>query len=107
MIEIPVSNSPEQLFSLEIDQVVYNFRIIYNTRWQVWTMDVLDNSNIEILTGVTLVGGVNLLEQHNIGITNLFAINIADRSLDANIENLGTDVGLFILTEAELNELTV
>lgn len=107
MIEIPVTNSPEQIFSLEIDQVVYNFRIIYNTRSMVWTMDILDNSKIEILSGITLVGGVNLLAQHNIGISNLFAINIVDRRLDANIQNLGTDVGLFILSDAELNELTV
>jgi len=49
-----------------------------------------------------MVGGINMLDQYNITIDNLFTVNLVNTRLDPEVDNFGTDSKLFNLTEEEL-----
>ena len=105
MLEIPLNSSPEQILSTTIDGEVYTIRVIYNSRTGVWTAD-FSNKGIELLVGVTLVGGTNIFNQYNIPIKTAYVVNLENNKLDATAENLGSVVKLFILTEGEVDSVS-
>lgn len=101
MIEIPLTASPEQIFSILISDNVYDIRVILNSRTGVWSISFAQNGT-DILNGIALVGGVDILNQFNIPITNAYVINLENPTLDPNKTNLGIVAKLFILTDDEV-----
>lgn len=108
MIEIPLTNDPEQIFSVRINNLAYDFRVILNSRANngrgIWSLDI-SRQGVDILVGLALVSGVNLLEQHNLPISNLFVVNLDNSDQDPTKTNLGSGSKLFILSEEELNNV--
>tara|TARA_R110000851_G_scaffold96792_2_gene209940 strand:+ start:23531 stop:23845 length:315 start_codon:yes stop_codon:yes gene_type:complete len=102
MLEIPLNSSPEQLFSIPLEGETYNCRVVLNSRSGVWAIDFSQN-NTDIVVGVALVGGVDILNQYNIPITNMFIVNLDNSALDASKDGLGTISKLFILTDEEIS----
>lgn len=102
MLQIPLINAPSQTLTIIIDNIEYSLRIIYNTREETWSMDI-SSSDFE-LTGISLVGGVDLLSQHTTPINNIYMINVSGLTIDANIDTLGTEVVLVIATSEEIEE---
>lgn len=101
MIEIPLTSDPEQLFSIIINETVYDVRVVYNTRLVVWSISLSQN-DVKIISSVALVAGVDIFLQYDIGLSNAFVINLDDSTQDATADNLGTVTKLFILTDAEV-----
>lgn len=101
MFEIPLTASPEQEFSITISDDVYDIRIVLNSRTGIWTIGFAQ-SGTDLLNGIALVGGVDILRQFNIPITNAFVINLENPDLDPSKTNLGTVAKLFILTDEEV-----
>lgn len=101
MIEIPLNNSPEQLFSIVINDEAYDCRVILNSRAAAWSISFSQN-DIDIVDGISLVGGVGITDQYNIGIENAFVVNLDELNLDPTVDNLGTVAKLFILTDEEV-----
>lgn len=60
--EVPLSNN-SQTFTISIDRTIYRLNIVW--RSTVYVMDILDNSNNIIISGIPLVSGLDLLEQFN------------------------------------------
>ena len=104
MIEIPLNSSPEQLFSINLSGVSYNIRVIYNSRLSVWSISFLQGIT-PVIEGVPIVGGIDILKQYNIPISNIYMVNLDNPKLDPNINNLGTTAKLFILTDAEVGNV--
>jgi len=105
MIEIPLTSEAEQIFTIELNSVVFSFRVIYNTRLGIWSADISSGGN-ELVNGVALVTGLDIMAPYNIGLTNLYVINIAVNNAEANSSNLGTDVRLYQLTDEEVSSVT-
>ena len=101
MIEIPLNSTPEQLFTIILDEVIYDCRVIINSRTGLWTMSIA-SEGVDLVNGVALVGGVDILKQHNLPINNIFLIDTNNTRLNAGVDNLGTAFRLVILTEEEL-----
>lgn len=101
MIEIPLSDVPAQKFSTIINGATYQMRVIWNTRRQTWTMDIAQEGE-DILVGLTLVGGVDLMKQYTFPIKNMFMVNVDDSSADISRDGLGTASKLLILTDEEV-----
>ena len=80
MIEIPLNSNPEQLFSSSINGLLYTFRVVLNSRKNVWTLSISQNGE-SLIDGVAMVGGVNIVEQYNIGISNIYTVNIENPNL--------------------------
>lgn len=101
MIEIPLNSSPEQLFSITLNGNTYDCRVILNSRTGVWSISFAQ-SGIDIINGVSLLGGVDVLKQYNIPIENAYVVNLDNTNQDPTKDNLGTVAKLFILTEEEV-----
>lgn len=101
MIEIPVNSDLAQRFSVAIDGVRYRVRVTYNSFREVWTMDLEDSSG-PVVSGISLVGGVDLVKQYNLPFQGMYVINLEDSSADASATNLGEEVRVVILEEGDL-----
>jgi hypothetical protein len=64
MAYLPLTNNPEELFSVSILETVYNFRQLWNTNYEFWTLDILEADDNPLVYGVKLVTGSYLLEQY-------------------------------------------
>jgi len=102
MIEVPLNSSPEQLFSITLDGNTYDCRVILNSRTGVWSISFAQ-SGVDIINGIALLGGVDILNQYNIPINNMYIVNLNNTNEDASKINLGTVSRLFILTDAEVS----
>ena len=101
MIEIPLNSNPEQLFSITIGEQTYDIRVISNSRRAMWTISFAQ-SGVDILNGVALFGGVDILRQHHLPIKNMYVVDLENNKLDPSLDNLGTAAKLFILTDEEV-----
>jgi hypothetical protein len=104
MIEIPLDNSPEQVFSIRLENLVYRLRVTLNSRLAVWDIGFWRN-DIPVVTGVALLGGIDILNQYNLALKNLFVVNTEGEPLDPTKENLGTGNRLILIPEDEFIEL--
>lgn len=59
--EIPLTPD-NQLFSLSQNNVAYKMRMIW--RGDCWFLDLLDDREADIITGIPLVVGIDLLQQY-------------------------------------------
>lgn len=101
MIEIPLNSSPEQLFSITLSGNTYDCRVILNSRTGVWSIS-FSQSGLDIVVGISMVGGVDILKQYNIPIENAYIVNLDNTNEDPTKDNLGTVAKLFILTDEEV-----
>ncbi len=105
MIEIPLTSDPEQTFSIVINSVLYDMNVKYNSRTEQWGLSI-SRDNVKLVDGVALVCGIDLLAQFNIGIKNLYMINLEEYNLDPNFDGLGVSSKLFVLTDEEIENVT-
>lgn len=63
MLILPLTNNPEENFSITISEVVYNLRQLWNTLG-FWTIDVLDENGDPLAYGVKLVTRTELTFQY-------------------------------------------
>ena len=101
MIEIPLSNSPSQSLSVNHEDVVYDLRVLFNSRTRLWEMDIASNS-VDLVSGVGLVSGVDILAAYTLNLRNLFVINLEDPIGDPTIDSMGSGAKLIVFTDAEL-----
>lgn len=101
MIEIPLNANPEQLFSITLDSINYDMRVILNSRTGIWSIDI-SRLGVEIISGVPLLGGVDIFKQHNLPIVNAYVVNLEKSNNDPTRAGLGSNSKLFILTDEEI-----
>lgn len=101
MIEIPLTSSPEQLFSILIDGNNYDCRVILSSKTGIWSIS-FSQAGEDIVTGVPLLSGIDIMNQFNLPIHNAFIINLDAANQDPSKTNLGTSAKLFILTDEEV-----
>ena len=100
MIEIPLTSSPEQLFSVILNGETYDCRVMFSSRKRTWSIAFAQNGE-DVVTGVDLLGGIDILHQFTLPIENMYVVNLDDSRVDADVDNLGTVAKLFLLTEEE------
>jgi len=64
MTSLPFTLNPEEFFQIVIFENLYNMRQLWNTGGQYWTLDINDESNNTLVSGVKLVSGIFLLTQY-------------------------------------------
>lgn len=99
--EITLTTDGSQTFSVVLDGATYVFVVSYNYRWGVWTANI-SSEGVELVNGVALVGGTDIVSQFTFALKNLFMSDLTGQKLDATGDNLGTDVRLYKLTDAEV-----
>jgi len=101
MIEIPLNSRSAQNFNITIDGNVFDCRVILNSRTGVWSIN-FSQDGVHLVSGVSLLGGVDQLQQYNLPITNMYMVNLDNTDQDPTKLNLGTGAKLFILTDEEV-----
>ena len=102
MIKIPITNSPEQIFTIELFGVVYQLRILLNFRLARWSISFKSELGEQLIDGISMVGGVDILDAHNLPFKDMYIVNLANITQDPTIENLGTDSILMIIEEGDI-----
>ena len=108
MIEITLTDSPSQSFSIVLLGVTYDVVVNLNTRANegagIWSICFAVNG-VDLINGIPLLGGVDILRQHNLPIKYMYMININDSLQDPNIADFGVGSRLIMLDEEEAAEL--
>lgn len=98
--EIPLINAPQKLRTV-IAGKQYQFKIVWNQIHGAWILDIADQSGLIIITGIALVPGADLLEQHrHLGMH--FGLRcFPDGNINEPIryDNLGTTSHLVVVTQ--------
>lgn len=89
-----------QSFQLQLVNTIYNFLVQWNSQTETWQIDISDNSGAPIVTGIPMVGNVDLLEQYAyMGIGGaLIASTDNAPDMPPTFENLGTTGHLYFVT---------
>ncbi|WP_036769330.1 phage baseplate plug family protein [Photorhabdus australis] len=99
---MPVSEIPltanNQTFAIKLGNTDIKMRLIYRDI-AGWVMDIQDKSGVELLTGASLIPGVNLLEQYPyIGINGMLVIaSDADSAEYPTKDSLGLSSHLYFI----------
>ncbi|WP_342111735.1 phage baseplate plug protein [Methylobacterium sp. SI9] len=63
--QLPVVPSQAQRFKLDLNGTIYSFRLTYNDAQDgCWILDIGDENGGVLVAGISLVSGVDLLDQH-------------------------------------------
>ena len=96
LIKIPIDPlRANYSFKIDLEGTTYTLSFRYNTRDTVWVMDIADEGENIILSGITLLLGTILLERFpnsNIPPGDFFILSLEDETSEATRENLGIDV---------------
>ena len=102
MIEIPLTSDPEQLFSIVLNDDTYDVRVTLNSRTGIWSIS-FSIGDVTLVDGVALLGGIDILDQYNFPIGNIFIVNLDKPDMDPEQDNLGIVARLFMLTDSEVS----
>lgn len=100
--EIPLSGSPET-FSINLNGTPYRLTTRYcDAQNGGWFLDIADSAGNPIVSGISLVTGVNVLGQYGYADiaagAALYVVNVAGGDAAPTFDNLGTDVRLVLAT---------
>lgn len=85
---IPITAEiPSQRFSITLDDIAYFMIAKWNSRAAFWTLDIQDENEIAIISGITLKKGNDLIEAYNLTLKQPLSI----RGSEATLSNIGTD----------------
>lgn len=88
---------------IDLDAVSYRFRFNWNERESAWYFDLLDDSLVELQTGIKVVVGWPLLRKGAKGPSGLLeAIDTSGRDVDAGFAELGSRVKIMYTPASEL-----
>jgi len=87
---LPLTNNPEESFSVPINDIIYNFKQLWN-EFGFWTLDILDADGNVLIYGVKLITKENLLKQYPQIPFDLISDNDEDPTRN-NLESFALDV---------------
>lgn len=64
MLTISMADANDFVETVILDTTAYRFHFAWNDYAQIWTVDVCDNDNVDIVRGIPLVSNFPLLAQY-------------------------------------------
>lgn len=104
------NRSSKYTIEVELNSEVFRLRFIWNSREQSWYMDILDQDDIEILTGIKLVINYELLLQYEAydnlpkGEFILWDLEKNPKTGGVTFDNFGRRYQLIFFTDEEIEE---
>ncbi|MCH8821328.1 hypothetical protein IID23_02270 [Patescibacteria group bacterium] len=103
---IPLTSNASSIFEIEIEDRLLTLQTKFNGRAGTWTLNI-DEGDIPLAIGITLVLGVDIIRQLNLEIGALLCFDTSEQGVDAEIDTLGSQVLLMHLTEEEIAALEI
>ena len=96
VFEIPLS-SGAQKFSIRLGENTLQIRLVWREAERVgWFIDLFDNDGLDLITGIQLRSGRNILEEHaHLGLGALTVSLDVDTSRDPPYDEMGSKVQLY------------
>jgi len=104
MIQLPFKPLSNQRVTTSIGGIEYTFRLVWNTRAQLYTMDIRVDG-VDAVTGINVTSGVDILGQYNLPISNMVAINLANPKAELSKRSIGATSFIFLLTDSEVESI--
>lgn len=107
MLQIPLtSTSPWYEFTSVLEGETYRLTVRYNSVYAAWYLDILGLSNEVDLKGITLLGGIDLLEGLTVlELGKLFIYDQEGKETEPDRDSLGNRHILLYLTLSEVEDL--
>lgn len=105
MTEVPVDNTPCKSFSFVTPEGAFRFRTYWNNLASTWFLDVIDQDDTTIISGIALVTGCNnLLQGTGLDLFEGKALFVIDYSGNGNrtYEGFGTDAKVYMTMTGEV-----
>lgn len=102
---IPLSKNYSAIFTIELESEIYQFRTLFNSRAGNWSFDLF-RDDVEIVSGVSMILGSNIIAQYNFDIGVLLMVDLERTFLDATAFDIGERVVLVHTTEEEIENAT-
>ncbi len=97
--EIPLTpDSADQTFDLTIEDVPYSFRVLWNERFQYFSLSISEKGGEEIITNVKMVAGYPLIRSEYLFpfSGNLYFLHRGGKTYRPTFDDIGKDTyGLF------------
>jgi len=105
MITVPLTPGLfDYAFTVDIDEVMYNFRMVYNSRSRIYYLDIRDIDRNPILMGYPLVEGANTGRFSIPGLFGglLLVFDTSRKQENGDKETMGQTVKVYHIPEDEL-----
>ena len=98
--EVPMTPLPQRI-AITLAGNPWNLAVYWNDILGVWVLDISDQSQVPVLTGIPIVAGVDLLAQHqHLGFGGSLVVQSdANSFADPTFENFGLGSRLIFATE--------
>lgn len=98
--QIPLAAGTAQTLSVSLNSVIYNLTLTWNVPAQSWLLNIADGNGNDLLDGLPLVTGCDLLAQYAyVGIGgSLYVMTAGEGDSVPNFTNLGTQGNLYFVT---------
>lgn len=107
IIQLPVTSDPGQDFVIQLGSAKWELYIRWNDRSGFWTMDITEyNSQTNIVSGVPLLLGCDILVPYSLGNGSLFAYDETGSGQDAGYDDLGSRINLYWFSQDEIDAIT-
>ncbi len=100
--EVPLSNDPEQLFRFNAGGASYEARVIFNYRSGMWSISLATNG-APLVSGVPMLSGIDIFRQYNIGIKNVYMVNVENIIADPTSSGLGSVSKMIIFDDGDID----
>lgn len=105
-VVIPFKSFPSFIENITLDDIVLNFKFIWNGRDNAWYMDISDSINDPILQGIKVINGWELIARYTDirlpqGALLVVSLNSDEEIIDRN--GMIDNYSLIYLTEEELD----
>jgi len=101
---IPVrADLPAYTFQIDLEGKLYTFTFRYNERMDRWLMDIADENENPLLSGIVILTDYNLIERFKddaLPPGEFFALDESGEQKYAGREDLGNDIKLFYVEAA-------
>lgn len=101
LLEIALINSPDQVFDVTLDEVPYTFRVLYNDRFDYFSLTISEKdgeallSNIKMVNNSPLVGAYKRLPFAG----DLFFLHKGGKTTRPTLDDIGVNYNLYYFDE--------
>lgn len=89
-LEVPVTPTPSQQFTIDLDGQTVDISIRWNATAEQWVMDLVGVTFTTTLNGITLVTGVNVLAPYAVReLGQLWVVDLEEKNEEPDFDNFG------------------
>lgn len=105
-VEVPIrANIAAQTFDVVLNGISYTLTAKWNSRSEIWFLDIQDEDGNNLILGVALKLGARLLKQFNLGIGDFIMVDDTATNTEANLSNISVSTRLVYFAPDEIAEI--